>query len=67
MGSRVEKDTSGRFVLKADERERARQAARERLRQIDPAQVRNGAHGQTLPELREIVADLLDVLRDDHA
>ncbi len=67
MGSRMEKESGGRFVLRPDERERARRAARERLRQIDGAQVRNGTRGQTLPELREIVADLLDALRDDHA
>ncbi len=67
MGSAVEKDARGRFVLKPDERTRARQAARARLKQIDPAEVRNGTRGQTLPELRAIVADLLDVLRDDHA
>lgn len=67
MGGAVEKDARGRFVLKPDERTQARQAARARLKQIDPAQVRNGARGQTLPELREIVADLLDVVRDDDA
>jgi hypothetical protein len=67
MGSFIEKDAQGRLVLKPDALTRARQEAQARLRALDPQEVRSGARGQSLADLRVILADMLDLLRGDDA
>jgi hypothetical protein len=61
----IEKAGERRLVLKPTAQALARQAARARLGQIDPAALRDGHGGQTLADLRAILADLLEIVRRD--
>lgn len=58
----IEKVGERRFVLKPSAEMLVRQAARERIATIDPAALRSGQAGQTLADLRGILADLLELV-----
>ncbi len=59
----IEKVNERRFMLKPSAEMLAQQAVRERLAATDPAALRSGQAGQTLADLRGILADLLELVR----
>ncbi len=61
----IEKVGERRLVLRPTAQALARQAARARLSELDPAALRDGHSGQSLADLRAILADLLEIAQRD--